>query len=408
MSTLPGDGRINLEYLRKQAKRLLRDARAGDTVAIQRFTRWHPRVNSDEKAGVPAPLLRLSESQLVVARSLGFSSWPQLKHHAAELAMTARTLASAGGSLALDDEVETLHIRCGDDLREGLALAGLRGRFETFTDPLCQGPVVHNTDYLNRRVAFVADSYHADEEAIRARFEHEYEMLGTAADTPRVVLWFEHDSYDQLILARLLAHFANQPPAQLELVCADRVPGVERLYGLGQLAPEVLQLLWHQRKPVTKAQLRQGADTWRALCEPDPQPLQALLARGLSALPEAAGAIKRHLQELPDKHGLSLTQRLILESLADGTLTGGKLFRAYGRVEPLTYLGDTMFWHEVENLAFAAKPAISLGDGDSWPTREVSLTDLGTEILSGNAHWLSCGPAPRWVGGIRVDPVEGT
>ena len=146
----------------------------------------------------------------------------------------------------------------------------------------------------------------------------------------------------------------------------------------------------------------------RALCERDPQSLRALLAKGLGALPEAAGAVKRHLQELPDEHGLGLTQRLILESLTEGTLAGGKLFRAYGRVEPLTYLGDTMFWHEVENLAFAAKPAISLGDGDPWPTREVSLTDQGAEILSGNAHWLSCGPAPRWVGGVRVDPLGST
>lgn len=405
MSTLPGDGRINLEYLRKQAKQLLRAAKAQNSAAAERFARWHPQMAPNESVSVPTSLLRLSESQLVIARSLGFSSWAQLKHRADELEATAQALADAGDSYALDDEVETLHVRCGDDLRDGLALAGLRGRFETFTDPLCQGPVVDDAQYLDRRVSFITKSYHANEKDVRSRLTREYQMLTAASSVPRVVLWFEHDSYDQLILARLLAHFAEKPPAQLELVCTDLVPGVERLHGLGQLAPEVLQLLWQKRRPVTQAQLKQGAGIWGALCEPDPQSLKELLANGLSALPEAAGAIHRHLQELPDQRGLSLTQRLILEELNDGPLTGGKLFRAYGQVEPLTYLGDTMFWHEVENLALAASPAIRIANGDPWPTREVSLTDRGAEILSGNAHWLSCGPAPRWVGGVRVDPA---
>lgn len=405
MSTYLGDGRLNLEYLRKQAKQLLRSITAEDATALRRFNQFHPRRKADDQNTVANSLKRLSECQLVVARKLGFASWAALKRHALKLDEAAQSLARGGKAVAQDADVETLHLRCGDDLREGLAQAGLRGQFETFTDPLCHGPVRSDPGNVDRRIEFIARAYHADAAAVRARLNQEYEMLDTASDFPRVVLWFEHDSYDQLILARLLAHFADQPPARLELVCADRVPGVERLHGLGQLAPEVLNLLWHQRRAVTRGQLAQGVRTWTALCQPDPQELRELVASGLAALPEAAGALKRHLLELPDGNGLSLTQRLILKALGGGPLSGKALFRAYAEVEPLTYLGDTMFRHEVENLAVAANPAICIGDGDPWPTREVSLTDQGAEILSGNAHWLNCGPAPRWVGGIRVDPI---
>jgi hypothetical protein len=84
-----------------------------------------------------------------------------------------------------------------------------------------------------------------------------------------VVLWFEHDSYDQLILARCLAHFADASrPARLELICIDRHPSVERFIGLGQLDPPALASLWPLRTPVTQAQLELGRAVWTALRRP--------------------------------------------------------------------------------------------------------------------------------------------
>ena len=58
--------------LRKQAKDLLRDVRAGDAGALERVREFHPR---------PEGARGLADAQLVVARSHGFASWPRLKHH---------------------------------------------------------------------------------------------------------------------------------------------------------------------------------------------------------------------------------------------------------------------------------------------------------------------------------------
>jgi len=62
--------RPSLEQLRKQAKDLLRDARAGDASALARL--------SAIAAGAETTL---SNAQLAVAREYGFASWPKMVHH---------------------------------------------------------------------------------------------------------------------------------------------------------------------------------------------------------------------------------------------------------------------------------------------------------------------------------------
>ncbi|MGZ0150029.1 ankyrin repeat domain-containing protein [Kribbella sp. WER1] len=63
---LPDDP--NLDHLRGQAKSLLKDVRAGDSVAIALAAEFHP-------------VQTLADAQLVIARSYGFPSWPRIVRH---------------------------------------------------------------------------------------------------------------------------------------------------------------------------------------------------------------------------------------------------------------------------------------------------------------------------------------
>jgi hypothetical protein len=84
------------------------------------------------------------------------------------------------------------------------------------------------------------------------------------------------------------------------------------------LPPEALRLLWKTRKPVSAAQLRLGLDAWRALANPDPRPLAAIMRSHTPALPLLAPALHRHLRELPSAaNGLSLTEELALTLMAE-------------------------------------------------------------------------------------------
>jgi len=52
------------------------------------------------------------------------------------------------------------------------------------------------------------------------------DRLQSSADSyERVVLWMEHDSWDQLVLVRLLAHYAQRRPRVLELIAVSEFPG---------------------------------------------------------------------------------------------------------------------------------------------------------------------------------------
>jgi ankyrin repeat protein len=71
----------NLEYEKKQAKALLKAARAGDPTALERIRQFHPRLQQGAAQTIPPDSLKLSDAHLVIAREYGLSSWPQLKTH---------------------------------------------------------------------------------------------------------------------------------------------------------------------------------------------------------------------------------------------------------------------------------------------------------------------------------------
>lgn len=63
--------RPDLDQLKRQAKELLRDLRAGDAVALEDFAAFHPK-------RIAAADAKLADAQLVLARSYGAANWPRL------------------------------------------------------------------------------------------------------------------------------------------------------------------------------------------------------------------------------------------------------------------------------------------------------------------------------------------
>ncbi|WP_419898300.1 DUF1835 domain-containing protein [Roseomonas sp. USHLN139] len=382
--------RLNLEQQRKRAKALLAAARAGEAEALARFRRHHPAAPSE--GPLPPRLLRLSEAQLVIARALGLPSWPRLSAHVALLDRLRADIAAGGA--APDAGMPTLHIRCGSDIAPSLRQAGFRGEFLEVSDPLCLGPVVAGEDWQERRIDFLSQAFGGalglDRAAIAARQAAAEEGLARAGRFSRVVLWFEHDHYDQLILARCLAALAAAPPPRLEMVSAGAFPAITRFIGLGQLAPEALLLLWQQRQAVTPAAIAEGVAAWTALRAPDPRGLAALARR-----PTVLGrALRRHCQELPWREdGLGLTQRLVLQILAEAPRRWAEVYAVLMRErEPLPWLSDLMFLSVVESLG-------ALVTGEVAFPEQAALSPLGRAVLEGRAAFA--GPA-RWVGGVAA------
>lgn len=393
---------LNLDRQRHRAKQLRDDVRAGETRALARLAAHHPR------AGQLKPdQLKLTEAQLVIAREAGLPSWPALKAHVDQIDQ-ARSAIEAG-ERAPDSDLPTLHLRCGNDIEQALARAGFAGEFLMLADPVCQGPLSDGALAVAERARFIATEYPGETEAdTLEKLQQAEDRLAHAGDYGRIVLWFEHDPFDQLLLVRSLARLrqAGAHTRKIELISLDRFPGMTKFIGIGQLSPAALRHLYNRRQPVTENTYTMAEQAWHALLADTPMPLFALSQQASPALLYLPAAILRYLAELPVLGtGLSFTESAILGLLADGPLPWGRIFaRFVQEVDPLPFHGDLMFLGAALRLRDAADPALSCDPFDSagveWGKAVFTLTSTGRDLLDGARDWRDCTPRPRFHGGV--------
>jgi len=415
----PSAFRLNLEQQKNRAKDLLRAAKSGDAKALARLAAVRRDAVVHRSLESLQGSAKLADAQFAIARELRFGSWADLKGHI--VSMDRQRAAMDTKSAALDGDRKTLHIRCGHDIQEPLVKAGFTGDFFVHAFPYISAPLRRGYHGLELMARHLIDHHlppgNAYEEELERLKGHDQQLDASADNYERVVIWMEHDSWDQLILARLLAHFATaKRPRVLELIVADEFPGPQRYIGLGQLPPEALRLLWPRRKPVTADQLALGNEAWFALTSDDPRPLAALVRSATPALPVMAPALHRHLRELPSiKNGLRLSEQLVLEMLCESSpVTLNDLWsRLTLHRDPLPYNTDLAFLALIQYMLAVSEPVLTLLPGplDEKPPvkelpfgRRVSITDIGHAVLRGERDWLSLRPPSRWVGGVHIQP----
>jgi hypothetical protein len=138
-----------------------------------------------------------------------------------------------------------LHIRCGSDLRDGLKAADIKGDFLEYADPVCRGgtPATNDTHIFRQaRLDYLVGELGEDAQGTNAKLDAAEAGLASVDGYEHIVLWFEHDIYDQSVLIRLLDQFEQRPDLhdRLHMITLDRFPGVARFNGLGQLSPDQL------------------------------------------------------------------------------------------------------------------------------------------------------------------------
>ena len=109
---------INLEHLRKEAKTILKQCRAGNTASIERVRLQLPKLALLDTRGV-AEQIKLADVQHAIARERGHKNWAELKRHDAPLsrflsAARGGALESAQRELASFPDLieESIHVAC--------------------------------------------------------------------------------------------------------------------------------------------------------------------------------------------------------------------------------------------------------------------------------------------------------
>jgi hypothetical protein len=193
--------------------------------------------------------------------------------------------------------MQRLHVTNGDAAGERIgALVGPEPVLP-WRDMLHEGPVPADLDdqtLAERRAAYLAARYRLDPAATLERLRARDRTLAQALEsgTP-LLLWFEHDLFDQLQLVQLLDRLAgaDRPDGQVRLAQAGRY--------LSELDPAALARLQTEAPPVSPGQLDLARRAWAAFRGPTPEGLALLLETDTTGLPWLGPALERLLEELP-------------------------------------------------------------------------------------------------------------
>jgi hypothetical protein len=228
----------------------------------------------------------------------------------------------------------TLHVTNGDSVVGTLRETSLGGTVIAWQDVLHEGPLaVDEHESRDVRARFLAEHGMGDEAAIHADLEHRDELLAAAS---HVVLWFEHDLYDQLQLIQVLARVGDEKNVEL----------VQAASYLGALDAGELEVLWDTRRPVDAETRALGRAAWHAVCTNEIEAFASTCDP--QSLPFLATALRR-LQE--ERAALPRTKRQLLTALADGARTPLEAFTASQSCEEAVFLGDTWCFLKLHELA---------------------------------------------------------
>ena len=314
-----------------------------------------------------------------------------------------------------------LHVTNGDSMIPSLRDAGMGGDVLPWRDALHDGPVpadLSEDDLDEVRARFIAERGWTTYEEARAGYTDREVRLTRALDEDEIVLWFEHDLYDQLQLIQILAWFAAREAsaARLSMICIDSFPGVERFIGLGQLKGAKLATLFPGRRPVTPAQIELGERAWSAFRSPAPTPIQELIRGDTSALPFLGAALRRHLEQFPStSNGLSRSEQEILDVVSAGVRRMDHIFLGTQDLEEAPFLGDDGLWYYLSELASGREPLlrstgpfpIGIPTNAAERAHEVDLTEAGHAVRRRESDWIALrGGIDRWLGGVHLEGTE--
>lgn len=305
-----------------------------------------------------------------------------------------------------------LHVANGTSTTRTIEAAGIPGAVSIWADPLYEGPVpagLPDAELREVRARYLAgpmgqvdvDPVH-DLGNWRAVIERQ-------ASYDELILWFEHDLFDQLNLIQLLAWIRERLPSAraVSLICIGSFPGHPRFKGLGELAPDELATLLETRVRVSEPQYLLAERAWQAFRQPTPEALDRLRHTDTSALPYLSAAIARFLQEYPwTADGLSRTERRLLELADAGPIKLSAVFPRMDDGEDAYHVTDLSLGGLAETLARTSPPLLTL---DSRPTSHanlleasVTLTDTGRAVLAGRQDRIATCGIDRWLGGVHL------
>ncbi|MBT64719.1 MAG: hypothetical protein CML13_16095 [Puniceicoccaceae bacterium] len=260
-----------------------------------------------------------------------------------------------------------IHITSGDHAGQLLQEAKLAGEILVWHDILYDGP--RNPGWpseasLQARAIFLEQSTDGglDQAYVLETLQEQYRKLSEMPADTQTVLWFDACLFDQSMLCHILTCLQHLKRSQVDLICIDAHPRIERYNGLGQLQPSELAASYPIRQPVSPAQFEFACTVDRAFAEQDLTTFRALAAQSQAPLEWVPAAITRWLEE--QSYAGTEFGRLehhALAALRAGCHSPAEIFAAVAQADtPPQYWGDTALWAKINGLAARTAPLVRI------------------------------------------------
>lgn len=298
---------------------------------------------------------------------------------------------------------QMLHITNGSVVAGLLRALGLKGDLVTWDDVLHEGPVQAGLGVAAlraSRAAFLASCGWGDAAQIAKQLAERDETVLHAARYDEVVLWFEHDLYDQLQLLQVLDLLPSGGRPRISAVAPEDY--------LGKHTPSHLATLFTRRHAVEAPARATARRAWAAFRSSDPRALAEAIPH-LGGLPHLPAAMLRHLQQFPSvENGLSRSEAQALAAMAGGAARLADVYvQSHHEREEAIFMGDAGFLVHIRGVIESPVPlaqvvrrhapsgALSLEDS-------VALTEEGERVLAGAADRVRLCGIDRWLGGVHL------
>ncbi len=305
-----------------------------------------------------------------------------------------------------------LNITNGDSAVKVMRDANIVGEYLPWRDILHEGPVptgVTQQDLNKARALFIARQGWGKREPTFDWLTYRDSIASLANTYDEVVLWFEHDLYDQLQLLQILTFLESQNLARIpvNLICVTDY--------LGLMQPAQLAALQAQKQTVTTRHYQLASLVWQAFTNFDPIQLYNLLIKDLAPFEFLKPALYRLFQQYPSaENGLNRTERQILHAINAGKQYPHEIFHANQLADVVKFMGDTTFWYYLSSLSSGSMPLVNTQQGEKFALPEkfaspsdfnqqqLYTTDAGKAVLADNIDWLDLYDIDRWYGGVHI------
>ena len=270
--------------------------------------------------------------------------------------------------------------------------AGVVGTIVPWNDVLHEGPVpagLNAAALRELRAGFLASCGWGSRAVIARELAARDAFLDDLRRIDEIVLWFEHDLFDQLQLIQILDRLPVDGGPRVTAVPGDDYLGHQATSRFGEL--------FGLRREVTSAQRVAARDAWAAFRTPDPRVIVDALIR-VTDLPHLPKALVRHLQQFPNfDNGLSRTEQLAMTAIARGATTIDEAFGESNAREDAMFMGDAAFLAHLHGV-MTGPPALI-----HRASQRVQLTDDGHRVLAGTADRVVLCGIDRWLGGSHLE-----